>query len=86
MPEISRFLGIIVTINYKEHGIPHFHVRYNEFQGVFSIQNLDLIEGKLPKRIISIILEWAFDHKDELMVNWELAMKKQPLNKIDPLV
>jgi len=86
MPEISRFLGIIVTINYKEHGIPHFHVRYNEFQGVFSIQNLDLIEGKLPKRIISIILEWAFDHKDELMVNWELSMKKQPLNRIDPLV
>jgi len=86
MPEICRFLGLIITINYREHGIPHFHVRYNEYQGVFSIQTFELIEGKLPKRVISLILEWAFDHKAELMENWELAMKKQPLNKIAPLV
>ena len=86
MPEICRFLGIVITINYREHGVPHFHVRYNEYQGVLSIQSFELLEGNLPKRVVSLVLEWAFDHKKELMENWELAMKKQALKKIDPLV
>lgn len=25
---------------FKEHGIPHFHVRYNEFKAVFAIDGL----------------------------------------------
>ena len=29
MPEISRFLGIIITMYYNDHNPPHFHVRYN---------------------------------------------------------
>ncbi len=86
MPEICRFLGIIITINYREHGIPHFHIRYNEYQGVLSIETLELLEGTVPKKIISLVLEWAFDHKKELMDNWELAKAKQPLKKIEPLV
>ena len=28
MPEISRFFGIIITIYWKDHGIPHFHAKY----------------------------------------------------------
>lgn len=28
MPEISRFFGIIITINYREHDPPHFHAWY----------------------------------------------------------
>jgi hypothetical protein len=32
MPEISRFLGIIITMYFDEHNPPHFHVRYNEFR------------------------------------------------------
>lgn len=86
MPEICRFLGIIITMNFREHGVAHFHVRYNEYQGVFSIQTLELLEGTLPKRIISLVLEWAFDHKEELLKNWNLAKEQQPLDKIDPLV
>ncbi|MCK5540763.1 MAG: DUF4160 domain-containing protein [Deltaproteobacteria bacterium] len=27
MPEISRFLGIIITMYFDEHNPPHFHVR-----------------------------------------------------------
>jgi len=25
MPEISRFLGIVVGMFFNEHGVPHFH-------------------------------------------------------------
>mgnify|MGYP000368552873 CR=1 FL=1 len=86
MPEISRFFGIIIVMYYKDHQPPHFHAKYGEETGVFSIADLKLIEGYLPKRVISLVLEWAFEHREELMQNWELAMEKEPLRKIAPLI
>ena len=34
MPEISRFLGIIITMYYNDHPLPHFHVRYNQQKAI----------------------------------------------------
>jgi hypothetical protein len=45
MSEISRFFGIVIAIYFNEHGIPHFHAKYGEFRGVFSIEDLSLMEG-----------------------------------------
>ena len=86
MPEISRFLGIVIAMYYKEHAPPHFHAKYGDQRAVFSINDLKLIEGILPKRVVSLILEWAFDHRLELLEDWELAQKKDKLKKIEPLV
>jgi hypothetical protein len=86
MPEISRFLGIIIAMYYKEHEPPHFHAKYGNQTGVFSIAELKLIEGSLPKRVISLVIEWAFEHRDELMEDWELATTKRLLRKIPSLV
>ena len=85
MPEISRFFGIVVAIYYKDHGIPHFHAKYGGQTGVFSIGELTLMEGQLPKRVVSMVLEWAFEHRNELQDSWELARHGQALKKIDPL-
>ncbi len=57
MPEISRFYGIVIVIYYKEHRPPHFHAKYGGQVGVFSIADLKMIEGRLPKRVVSLILE-----------------------------
>ena len=65
MPEISRFFGIVIAIYYKEHGVPHFHAKYAGQTGVFSIENLKLIEGRLPKRVVALVLEWAFEHRSD---------------------
>jgi len=86
MPEICRFFGVIIAIFYNEHGIPHFHAKYGEQTGIFSIADLQLLEGTLPKRVISLVLEWAFDHRTELLEDWELAKAGRPLKKINPLV
>jgi len=40
----------------------------------------------LPKRVISLILEWVFEHRAELMEDWKLAERNKELKKIDPLV
>lgn len=86
MPEISRFLGIVIAMYYKEHQPAHFHAKYGDQTGVFSITDLKLVEGHLPKRVMSLVLEWAFEHRDELIQDWEFAITNKPLHKIPPLV
>jgi len=85
MPEISRFFGIVIAMFYKEHQPPHFHAKYAGQWAAFSIEDLKMIEGQLPRRAISLVLEWAFQHRDELMANWEKAQKREALEKIKPL-
>ena len=85
MPEISRFLGMVIAMYYKDHNPPHFHAKYGDQVGVFSIRDLKLIEGYLPKRVVLLVLEWAFEHRAELMQNWDLARRELPLNPILPL-
>ena len=57
MAEVCRFLGIIVAMYYKENNPPHFHVRYNEFKAVIAIDTLALIEGKLPPKVLGLVIE-----------------------------
>jgi len=85
MPEISRFFGIVIVMYYRDHAPPHFHAKYAGQTGVFSIRDLTLTEGSLPRRVISLVLEWTFEHRDELMRDWELAAAHKPLRKIPPL-
>ncbi|MBC8204394.1 MAG: DUF4160 domain-containing protein [FCB group bacterium] len=85
MPEICRFFGIIVSMNYNDHQPPHFHVRYGDNKALILIETLSLDRGSLPPRAMGMVLEWALIHKQELIRNWYLASKRQPLNKIEPL-
>ena len=88
MPELSRFLGIIITMYWERgtrHHLPHFHARYNEYECVFSLPELSIIEGGLPRRSMSHVIEWAKQHIDELNVNWNLVVNDKPVIKIQPL-
>ena len=85
MPEISRFFGLIITLNYNDHAPPHFHVRYGEFKALVGIQSLALLQGQLPPRAHGLTVEWAALHQRELLEDWELARQQAPLNKIKPL-
>ena len=84
MPEISRFYGLFIFMNFRDHNPPHFHAWYGDYKIVILIEN-GVIEGKMPKRALRMIFEWLDLHKDELLVNWEKARKGEPLNKIEPL-
>jgi Domain of unknown function (DUF4160) len=85
MPEISRFLGIIITMYYNDHPPPHFHVRYNQQKAIIDIENLSILEGKLTPRILGLVVEWSSIHKIELLENWRRAREQNPLQSIDPL-
>ena len=82
MPEISRFLGIIITMYFDEHNPPHFHVRYNEFRAKMDIATLNVTDGALPARVRGLVEEWAEIHREELMRIWET----REFHKVEPLV
>jgi len=85
MPTICVFFGIVIRMYYDEHIPPHFHAYYSESSAVIEIETLRLRDGHLPKRAMSLVLEWAQEHRSELMNNWQLAKKHQPLKNIAPL-
>jgi len=86
MPEISRFLGIVIYMYFNEHNPPHFHAEYNEYKASISIKTLGLMEGKLPPKVMSLVVEWAQEHQNELLQNWEEIKETGKYHKIQPLV
>jgi hypothetical protein len=86
MPELSRFLGIIISMYFDDHNPPHFHVRYNNFRALISIKDLSLFQGELPPRVLGLVMEWAELHKNELLEDWNMVQETGKWFKIEPLV
>jgi hypothetical protein len=85
MPEISRFLGIVIAMYYNEHNPPHFHARYGSFKIEIAINTLAILAGKFPPKALGLVMEWATLHQDDLMADWVLARANAELNHIEPL-
>lgn len=84
MPEISRFFGIIIYMNWREHPPMHFHAVYGDFEALITFDG-KVYAGDLPRRALSLVREWLALHRDELVEDWALALTKKPLKSIDPL-
>ncbi len=84
MPTISMFYGIAITMNYREHNPPHFHATYQDYEVSIEIKSGN-VTGVMPKRALKMLFEWMELHKDELLVDWELACNRKSLLKIEPL-
>lgn len=85
MPEVSRFFGIVIRMYYDEHAPPHFHAIYGGDEAQIGIDPIGVLGGKLPRRAISMVIEWAALHQQELMRNWDELRKDHPVAKIKPL-
>jgi len=84
MPEITRFLGIVIGMFYRDHAPAHFHAVYGEYEITVDIET-GVVRGEFPRRALRHVLEWYEDHKQELLEDWRLAGKRQPLKRIAPL-
>lgn len=85
MPRLSEFYGIVISMFYRDHAPPHFHAVYAEYEAIVGIDPIRVLEGHLPRRVQSMVFEWAAMHQEELRENWELARAGQPLRRIPPL-
>ena len=82
MPEITRFYGIVVKIFFRdEHNPPHIHAVYGEHNGLFRIEDMEMIEGDLPARARKMVEEWGASYKADLQAMWD----NKTLKKLPPL-
>ncbi|MFZ1473411.1 MAG: DUF4160 domain-containing protein [Anaerolineae bacterium] len=89
MPEISRFLGIIISMYWEAgdpHSVSHFHVRYNEYRAAYGIDPIAQLAGALPIRQQRLVEAWAELNQEKLKEDWLLVEQgKQPF-KIQSLM
>lgn len=69
---------------WNDHNPPHFHAQYGEHEAIINLDGL-VMEGKIPRRALSMALEWLSLHRDELLENWIRCKERKPLLNIDPL-
>lgn len=87
MPEISRFMGLIIKMLYmdnEQHHKPHIHVRYGEYKASIALDG-ELLAGELPEKQWKLISAWLCIHEDELYIAWNHAVQGLPFEKIAPL-
>ena len=84
VPEVSRFYGIVITMYYAEHGVPHFHAKYGDYRASVDIDT-GVIRGRFPATATSMVLEWLALHRRELLENWQAAREHRPLQPVPPL-
>ena len=85
MPTISVFYGILIQMFWNEHAPPHFHALYGEHEALIDLRDLSVMRGSLPRRAMNLVTEWATDHRDDLMEDWNLCRQLQPPKPVEPL-
>lgn len=84
MPELTRFLGIVIGIFPRDHMPAHFHAAYGEYQITVDI-GTGIVHGDFPKRALRLVKEWLDLHRAELLEDWNLIRDGHPAKKIAPL-
>ena len=74
MLEICRFLGIKIFMY------------FNEYKASINVKTFGVMEGKVPSKVLGLVVEWAEDHQSELLQNWNDLKTSGEYQKIDPLV
>jgi len=88
VPTISMFYGILILMYFydnKKHNRPHIHAEYAEYQASIAIDDGTVLSGSLPSSKLKLVQAWIEIHREDLLVNWKLAVVGEPVFKIDPL-
>jgi hypothetical protein len=88
MPELARFVGIIIRMFAEPaapHHRPHLHAYYQETVRIFAIDAIELIGGALPQRQRRLVEAWVEIHHAELLAAWDRLQEGRRPGKIEPL-
>lgn len=85
VPKLSEFFGIQIFIYGREHGVPHFHAKYQGGEIVIAIGSLAVIEGSIQGRAFGLVMEWAAMHNAALLAAWNALQSGNSPEKIAPL-
>ena len=85
MPTISIFYGILIKMFFYDtdkHKTPHIHAEYQHQTAVYSITNGELLAGSLPIKKHKLVVAWIEIHQEDLMADWNLAIRGSKLFSI----
>jgi hypothetical protein len=88
MPTISMFYGMLILMYFRDnrrHHLPHIHVRYQGQEAAVSIADGSVFDGALPAKQLKMLQAWIEIHKEELYIDWELAVNGEDPFRIPPL-
>ena len=54
----------------REHGVPHFHLRWPDGRASITIDTLEVIIGNPPAGILAEACAWAEDNRERLWTAW----------------
>ena len=81
MPTISMFYGILIKMFFfdtDKHHVPHVHADFQDQVAVYAIADDSVLAGSLPGRKHKLVVAWLEIHREELLADWELAVKGNP--------
>jgi len=73
MPEISRFMGMVIQLYYDDHLVPHIHVRQAESRCRIDLNGI-LLDGNISL------------HHSELLKNWKRIRNGKQPERIEPWI
>ena len=56
-----------------------------QYEVLVDIHTLEVVRGSMPRRALAFVLEWAFQHRAELLEDWKLCEQNLSPKKISPL-
>ena len=83
MPEICSFNGMSIKIIWEDHPPKHLHVYVGRSETRITFEG-EILSGKLEPDKLRSLREWLIKRQNELNECWEKAMRKEPIERIDP--
>jgi len=60
-----------ITMYYRDHEPPHFHIMTRDHrEAQVRIDNLSVIVGDVPSRIVHEVVDWAAENRHVLRAKW----------------
>ena len=56
-----------------------------EYKASIAIDDGMVLSGELPTSKLKLVQAWIEIHREDLLVDWKLAVAGEPVFKIDPL-
>ncbi|MFY9260970.1 MAG: DUF4160 domain-containing protein [Gallionella sp.] len=69
----------------KQHHAPHIHAEHQGDKAVYLLETGERIAGTMPINKERLIQAWLLIHKEDLLIDWELALNGEVPFRIDPL-
>jgi hypothetical protein len=54
----------------REHGVPHFHLRWPDGRACLDIETLEIIIGNPPALMLAEVRKWARENRKQLLAEW----------------